>query len=261
VEIGLSWKVKLIRLGKMSRLPPVLLLFALIVLSECGAMREAPKPEASKMEGMEGLAQGCYGSDTIQNILIKKAEAILTYDKERYEVNISLYSKRDSIIYLSAVNSGYEILRASVKLDSIKVIDRMNKIVYSAPLQRKYGYQYPVSFHDLQNLIASYYLCDDLQLGHDDFQNKILFEFDENYIKKRISLNRVDHQMNIFEFYHQKTDRYLMGERLEDAFKIYSNFMITEIEIVARGGERSINRDIKIKMEVNPRKYTFTELR
>ena len=245
----------------MSKFQAVLILFALTLLSECGAVKDVLKPEASALQGMEGLVQNCYASDSIRNILIKKAEAILTYDKERYEVNVSLYSERDSIIYLSAVSSGYEILRASVKQDSIKVIDRMNKIVYSAPLHRKFGYQYPVNFHDLQNLVASFYLCDDLQLGSDDQQNTILFDFDENYIKKRISLNRIDLNMNIFEFYHQKTDRYLMGERLEDAFKIYSNFMITEIEIVARGGERTINREIKIKMEVNPRKYTFTELR
>ncbi len=245
----------------MSKFQSVLILFALMLLSECGAVKEVLKPEATALQGLEGLAQSCYTSDSVHNILIKKAEAILTYDRERYEVNVTLYSKRDSIIYLSAVSSGYEILRASVKHDSIKVIDRMNKIVYSAPLQRKFGYQYPVTFNDLQNLIASFYLCDDLQLGSDDLQNTILFEFDENYIKKRISLDRVDLNMNIFEFYHQKTDRYLMGERLEDAFKIYSNFMITEIEIVARGGERTINRDIKIKMEVNPRKYTYTELR
>ncbi len=245
----------------MSKFQAVLILFALILLSECGAVKEVLKPEATALQGMEGLVESCYTSDSVHNILIKKAEAILTYDKERYEVNVTLYSKRDSIIYLSAVSSGYEILRASVKHDSIKVIDRINKIVYSAPLQRKFGYQYPVTFNDLQNLIASFYLCDDLQLGSDDLQNTILFEFDENYIKKRISLDRVDLNMNIFEFYHQKTDRYLMGERVEDAFKIYSNFMITEIEIVARGGERTINRDIKIKMEVNPRKYTYTELR
>ena len=205
--------------------------------------------------------QNCNGNDTIQNILIKKAEAILTYDSERYEVSVTLYSKRDSIIYLSAVNSGFEILRASVKQDSIKVIDRMNKIVYSSPLQRRFGYQYPVSFNDLQNLIARFYLCDELQLGRDDMNKSIVFDFDENYIKKRIIINRNNLDMSIFEFYHQKTDRYLMGENLGDSFKIYSNFMITDIEIIASGGERTINRDIKIKMEVNPRKYTFTELR
>jgi hypothetical protein len=52
-----------------------------------------------------------------------------------------------------------------------------------------------------------------------------------------------------------------MGEREKDSFRIYSNFMITEFEIVARGGEITYNRDIKIKMDVNPRRYTFTELR
>ena len=52
-----------------------------------------------------------------------------------------------------------------------------------------------------------------------------------------------------------------MGEKLAESFKIYSNFIITDIEIITSGGERSINKDIKIKMGVNPRKYTFTELR
>ena len=245
----------------MNRIHGILLLFTLLFLSECGAMKEALQPKEPEVLGMEGLMQNCNGSDTIQNILIKKAEAILTYDSERYEVKVTLYSKRDSIIYLSAVNSGFEILRASVKQDSIKVIDRMNKIVYSSPLQRRFGYQYPVSFNDLQNLIDRFYLCDELQLGRDDMDKSIVFDFDENYIKKRIVINRNNLDMSIFEFYHQKTDRYLMGENLGDSFKIYSNFMITDIEIIASGGERTINRDIKIKMEVNPRKYTFTELR
>lgn len=233
----------------------------LLLLSACGALKETQKTEEPKLGGMEGLQEQCTGSDTIRSILIKKAEAILTYDQERYEVNLTLYSKRDSIIYLSAVNSGYEILRASVRHDSIRVIDRMNKIVYHSPLKRKFGYQYPVSFHDLQNLISKSYLCDDLILGRDNKQNSIVFEFDENHIKKRIVLDRIDLDMRIFEFYHQKTDRYIMGEKQEDSFKIYSNFMITDIEIIAYGGELFLNRDIKIKMDVNPRRYTFTELR
>jgi hypothetical protein len=51
-----------------------------------------------------------------------------------------------------------------------------------------------------------------------------------------------------------------MGERSSGTFKIYSNFMITEFEISASGGNRSVNRDIEIKMDVNPRKYSFKEL-
>ena len=207
------------------------------------------------------MVMSCMGSDTIHSILINKVEAILTYENERYEVNVTLYSLRDSIIYLSAVNSGFEILRASVKHDSIRVIDRMNKIVYRAPLQRRFGYQYPVNFRDLQNLIAGFYLCDDLESGRDDQMNHLVFEFDEDYIKKRVLLGRTDLKMNLFEFYQQQTDRYLMGERQEEAFRIYSNFIIGDIEIVARGGERSLNRPVDVKMDVNPRRYSFTDLR
>jgi hypothetical protein len=245
----------------MSEFRWIYVLIGLILFSSCGAVKRATKTVEPVWVGTEGLKEKCYGSDTIRSILIKKAEAILSYDQERYEVNLTLYSRKDSIIYLSAVNSGFEILRASVDQDSIKVIDRMNKIVYRSPLKRRFGYQYPVSFKDLQNLIDGGYLCEYRDIGRDDLQNSIVFEFDENNIKKRILLDRVGMGMRIFEFYHQKTDRYIMGEKQDGAVKIYSNFMITDIEILAYEGQRWINRDIKIKMAVNPRKYTFTELR
>jgi len=245
----------------MNSLRWIFLLLGFILFSSCGALKNAVKTEGSALLGMEGLEERCTGSDTIRSVLIKKAEAVLTYDQERYEVNLTLYSKRDSIIYLSAVNSGFEILRAAVDHDSIKVIDRMNKIVYRSPLQRRFGYQYPVNFKDLQNLIDRGYLCQYMHVGRDDKQSNIVFEFDEEHIKKRILLNRIDLGLNVFEFYHQRTNSYIMGEKTEDAVKIYSNFMITDIEIIASGGERTINRDIKIKMDVNPRRYTFTELR
>lgn len=245
----------------MSKFRWYFLLMAPLLVSQCSVMKNAQLAEKPELLGVEDMAQKYISGDSIHSILISKAEAILTFDNERYEVGLTLYSKRDSIIYLSAVNSGFEILRASVKRDSIKVINRLEKIVYSAPLERKFGYQYPVSFDDLQNLISNYYLSDYLVVAKDNQQNSIVFEFDESYIKKRIVLNRVDLSINIFEFYHQKTDRYLLGERKDDSFKIYSNFMITDFEIVTRGGDRTYNRDIKIKMRVNPRKYTFTELR
>jgi hypothetical protein len=232
-----------------------------LLLSGCSAGRKIEQAVPSERTGMEGLVQSCNAGDSIQSILISKAEAVLTFEDERYEVVLTLYSKRDSIIFLSAVNSGFEILRASADHDTVKVIDRLNKIVYTSALNRRFGYSYPVNFNDLQNLVDHIYLCDDLDYARDDHRSNIIFEFDEDYIKKRIFLNRNGMKLNIFEFYHQKTNQYLMGERLDGAFKIYSNFMMSEFELTASGGERTFNRDIKIKMEVNPRKYTFTELR
>ncbi len=245
----------------MNKIPWILLLLTLFLLKECGSLKEMTRVDSSGLEGMAGLEESCWNADTIRSILISKAEAILTFDNERYEVNLTVYSKRDSIIYLSAVNSGYEILRASVMKDSIRVINRLEKIVYRSPLQRRFGYQYPVNFSDLQNLVSRLYLCNDMIMAHDDHMDHIVFDFDEKNVKKRIHLNRKGFLLNTFEFYHQQTNKYLMGERKENSFRIFSNFMITEFEIVASGGQRSFNRDIKIKMDVNPRRYTFTELR
>ena len=234
---------------------------ALFLLSQCKVLKEIEKPGDRVLKGMEGFVESCSYGDTIQSVLIKKAEAVLTYDNERYEVVLTLYSKRDSLIFLSAVNSGFEILRACADRDSVVVIDRLNKIVYSSPLKKRFGYQYPVNFNDLQNLISTLYLCDDLDKATDDHRNSIVFEFDESDIKKRIILDRSGLDMKIFEFYHQRTDEYLMGERQDGDFKIYSNFMITKFDITATGGETTFNREINVKMEVNPRKYTFKEIR
>jgi len=245
----------------MNRILWIFWLIALLLMKECGSLKELTVPAEPEFIGITGMEEYCQGSDTIRSILISKAEAIITFDNERYEVGLTVYSKKDSILYLSAVNSGYEILRASVMKDTIKVINRLDKIVYTSPLERRFGYQYPVNFSDLQNLIARQYLCRELGESHDDRLDHIVFEFDETHIKKRIHLDRVGLEVKTFEFYHQQTHKYLMGERLEDAIRIYSNFMITNFEIVARGGTTTYNREVKIKMDVNPRRYTFTELR
>lgn len=77
--------------GKTDSLRWIFLLMILLLLSACGALKETQKTEEPKLGGMEGLQEQCTGSDTIRSILIKKAEAILTYDQERYEVNLTLY--------------------------------------------------------------------------------------------------------------------------------------------------------------------------
>ena len=73
----------------------------ILLLGSCGASKRVQKTESPDLTGMDGLEEKCLGSDTIHSILIKKSEAMLTYDQERYEVSLTLYSKRDSIIYLS----------------------------------------------------------------------------------------------------------------------------------------------------------------
>ncbi len=248
-------------MDKMNRnLWSLLFLSVIMLLTQCRAGRQIAADPQVEHVPLPGWPTGCTARDTIESFLLSKAEAIMIYDNERYEVTLTLYSKKDSILYLSAVNSGYEILRASVDHDSIKVIDRINKVVYRTPLHRRFGYQFPVNFSDLQRISSAYYLCEDLQDPDLSEQSRFELEFDQPQVKKRIVLRKDVMQMDIFEFYHHQTGKYLMGERVDDGYRIYANLMIDYFEVVARGGTLEYNRNLRIKMDVNPRRYTYIEL-
>ncbi|MEN8156424.1 MAG: DUF4292 domain-containing protein [Bacteroidota bacterium] len=238
----------------------IILIIAGLLLTQCRAYREVTEPKAPPLVGMEGLREVCRPADTVRTVLISKAEALIITDEERYEATISLFVIKDSLIYFSAVNSGFEILRAAIDRDTIKVIDRLNKMVYRTPLRRRFGHHHPVNFDDVQNIISSYFLCDEIERAIEPNFFHIVFDFDEPFIKKRISFDRESLKMDKFEFFHIQTKKYLMGEREPEGFRIFTNFMITDFEISARGGFRSYNQEIPVKMEVNRRKYTFVDL-
>lgn len=254
----------------MYRISKYLVVLILLTLGagaqQCKSLRKISTSPGVESAAIHAWEERCLAVDTIHSFLISKAEALLTYDDERYEVTLSLYSKKDSILYLSAVSSGYEIMRASVDHDTIRVIDRMNKVVYRTPLLRQFGYKFPVTFEDLQHISSLYYLCGEVgeQVSAGGWvepdNGRIELTYDQPYIKKRIAVRRNDFQMDIFEFYHQKTGKYLMGERIDGGYRIFSNLVIADFEIMARGGTLSYNRDLEVKMEVNPRRYTFIEL-
>jgi hypothetical protein len=244
----------------MSRSGIIFLLASIMALTQCRAYREVVQPDLPVLAGMEGLSEACVASDTIRNVLISKAESLIITGDERYEAVVTLFAVRDSMIYISVVNSGFEIIRAAVDKDSIRVIDRINKIVYSTPVKRRFGYNHPVIFDDVQNLISRYFLCDVLDMGLEPDFDHVIFNFDEIVVKKRISFDRESLVMDRFEFYHLKTNKFLKGEREADGFRILTNFMITEFEIMAKGGTVSYNQNIPVKMEVNRRRYTFINL-
>ncbi len=226
----------------------------------CGFFKEIQTIGETTSTGLERIKEACVREDTLRSVFISGADAVMDFMDERYEVSISLYSVKDSFIYVSAVNSGYEIVRAMMDEDSIKVIDRINRIVYRTPLKRQFGHQYPMQFTDIQHIISKYYICD-LLSGSIEKENKLLFDMDTPEVKKRIQWNSGSMTLDIFEFYHKITGRYVMGERTEGGMKVYFNFLVNPFELTAWGGETLYNRDILVKMEVNKRRYTFTDLR
>ena len=237
-----------------------LLLLVMVSLSQCKVYQDVVSPDAVALSGIAGLEETCIALDTIQSVRISKANALISTEEERYETEVTIYAVKDSFIYMSAANSGFEILRAYVDRDSIMVIDRLNKFVYRTPMKRRFGYSHPVDFSDLQHLISRYFICDNLERASETGQSHIEFDFDESHIRKRMSLDRLTFKLMMFEFLHTKTHKYIMGESTPEGFKIVSNFMISEFEILANQGEVSYNQDVEIKMRVNPRRYSVVNL-
>lgn len=242
---------------------PIFFVLALF-LTQCGVFRGVTEPETEAVVndtpvllGLSGLQEICLGGDSVRSIVIRKAETLFITNESRYEGLVTIYAVKDSLIYLSAVNSGFEILRAAVTTDTIRVIDRINKVVYSSAVKKKLGYQNPINFSDVQNLVSRYYLCDHVADARELNFSHIGFYFNEPNIKKSILLDRESLSMHEFEFVNTKTGKYFMGERAKDDFRIYSNFMINDIEIAAKGGEVTYNQTVEVKMGVNRRKYSF----
>lgn len=237
---------------------------AIVVLTQCGVKRKVASDSPPPVEerpaagvGLAGFTEICGDNDTIKSILISKAEALFISNDERYEAQVSIYSIRDSLIYMSVVNSGFELIRATVDMDSIMVIDRLNKIVYISPVRKRMGFQNPVNFSDIQNLVSRYYLCDEIDVAREIDFTQVGFLFNDARIKKSIILNRESLEMDRFEFVHSETKRYFMGERTEEGFSIYSNFMVNDFEVQAKKGALLYNQAIDVKMKVNRRKYSF----
>ena len=132
--------------------------------------------------------------------------------------------------------------------------------MYRTPVKRRYGHQNPVNFQDIQNLISRYNLCDDLEKARELESLHIVFNCNEPYIKKQIFLDRESLIMDQFEFSHTETGKYIRGERTREGIRIYSNFMISEFEVLAQGGQLAYNKKIQVKMQVNPKRYSIINL-
>jgi len=225
------------------------------IVSVLGGESEKGKP------GITGYMDLCLKADTIRTVTISKAEAIITFQGERYEAKLTLYHQLDSFIYISAVSSGYEVFRGTIDEDSIKFIDRVNKIVYHSPMRKRFGYQHPVSFNNLENLTSIFGVCQLLSEAQDYSDDYILFDTSEEFNNKKIYIDRQNFKLEKFEFLNTRSNEYIFGEKTETGtFLFSSNFILNDFEVKASGGEIVYNRNISINMEVNRRKYSFTEL-
>jgi hypothetical protein len=245
----------------MNRIFIALVIILFIILQQCKVVEVVETIVEPEVRGIDGYLKLCEQKDTIHSVTIRKADAIIGFQGDRYETKITLIHYFDSIIYFTAVSSGYEVLRGSVNKDSIKVIDRINKTVYVTPMHKRFGFKHPISFSNIEMLTSPYGCCDINPVMIREPEEQILFDLSEDFINRKIYMDPRLYRINKFEFYHTRSNKYIVGERTaSNGIRIMSNFMINDLEINASGGELSYNQTINVEMDVNRRKYSFVEL-
>lgn len=234
----------------------ICILLISIFVAGCFPLRKSvDSPELAENEQI--IDSLCAEQFSFQSIYMNKIKATLHLDGERYDARISLYYIPDSIIFLTAANTGFEILRAAVTSDSIILINRIDKLVYVYK-EKELGYAPPVRFEDLEYLLNRSKMCNGLNRKEKE-KRDLTLDFSSQDIKKQISYSGKALKINGFEFFHKKTGEYIVGEANSDTLSVFSNYIVKDVEIEAVAGELTMDKEMQVDLSFNRNKYTILE--
>jgi hypothetical protein len=196
----------------------------------------------------------CDSLKSFKSLYINKIDAKISFDKEDYDARVSVYYVPDSIFFVSAVNSGFEIVRIAITNDSIVYINRLDKLVYIFKTS-EFGAPPPLDFDDLELLVNKNKLCN-AKVKRVGEKNELIIDLSKQDIGKEIRYSKVDFSLQKFEFFQKKTSEYVVGERSgENDFVIYSNYLMGDLIFQTTGGVIQYDKDLNIDLSVNRNKY------
>ncbi len=229
----------------------IYILLISFLLSSCFSTRKTTQEENSQAPGIDSP---CESVEPFSSLYINKVKATVKIDGEDYDAKVNVYYIPDSVIFITAANTGFEIVRAALTPDSLVFINRIDKVVYIHK-EKKLGYKAPAEFRDLEYLLNKTLICKEME---NSFGNKESLEIDFSVpnITKKITHKSKGLKMSKFEFFHKKSGEDIVGESGEgDGISVYSNYLFEDIEIHAVGGEWTLNKKIKVDVSYNKNKY------
>ncbi|MFC2129232.1 DUF4292 domain-containing protein [Bacteroidota bacterium] len=231
----------------------IFILLISLLLSACFSARKGTTTEREE-SGSIGIDSLCESLEPFSSLYINKVKASISLEGEVYDAKVNLFYIPDSVIFLTAANTGFEIVRAALTPDSLVFINRIDKVVYIHK-ESELGYKAPAEFKDLEHLINKTLVCNSLEKSSKN-NEEILFDFSAPNIDKKITRCSNSLKMSKFEFFHKKTGEYIVGEaKSNDTITVYSNYLFEDVEIVAVGGELNWNEEVKVDISFNKNKY------
>jgi hypothetical protein len=225
-------------------------------LASCSQSGRLGKGSVSAVFDSEDRNGYCDSLEPFSSAFISKVNAAVYLGDNQYNARVSVYYIPDSLFYMSAVNSGFEIIRIGVLPDSIVYINRLDKEVY-VQNTNDLSNPPPILFRDLEYLFNRNLVCD--LPGKKQIGDSVVFvNRSVKDIKREMFYRTVDLIPFKFEFFQKKTGEYVVGMfTADDLFVIYSNYIVKDLRIEAKGGVMEYNRVLSLDLNVNRKKYNI----
>lgn len=231
------------------------ILFTFFSISSCSVL-EVNKKQNENEPLLLDIDQFCETQESYKSLKISKIQSSFLIDDERYDAKLSIYYIPDSIVYFTAVNSGFEILRGAIFPDSLYLINRLEKIVY-IDRYTSVNQDETISFNDIELLLNKTYLCADkhnLEMKDDSY----IWDKSTQNVTRKINWNNNFSKIDSFQFFNKKTGEYVLGELVKNgSINIYSDYIIGPMEVTAYKGFIEYDIQLSIKLSVNRAKYSY----
>jgi hypothetical protein len=237
----------------------VVIILALALLGSCYTKRKMSRKVDLMASEESDLKLFCDTTNSFKTLYYNKIKARLKLGEDQYSAKLSLYYRPDSIIFVSAVNAGFEIMRIGVFVDSIVYINRFDKMVYVLKTSEERSAT-PVTFEDMEYLMNNQSIREE-----ENFQvigdTAIVVNRSLKNVVKEIEYSAEDVTLKRFEFFQKKTGEYVVGQISgKNNIVIYSNFIVGHFIFEGSEGEVEYNREIKVDLSINRKKYDIVYL-
>ncbi|MCF8224957.1 MAG: DUF4292 domain-containing protein [Bacteroidales bacterium] len=225
-----------------------------MLLVGCASLKKTQITESQVIKGKFNFREFCDTISGYKSVFIGKIDANIEIFGDQYKTNVSLYYIPDSIFFASAVNAGFEIIRIGILKDSTVLINRLEREAYIIQ-ERSGGMAAPIDFYDLELMINRKAICNHGNNFEAD-SGQLIIDTSAGNVRKTVTFETSNLNLKSFEFFQKGTGEYVVGEfGSNDTLTIYADYILNDIKIEATGGTIEYNRELKVNLEINRRKY------
>ena len=199
------------------------LVVSIFIISSCGIKKRIPKTNSLSLKTTKEVIEKVNSKGVYPDWLSLKGKVRFLENDQQFNLKTNIYCKKDSIIWISITGAlGIEIIRAQLTIDSIYLINRINKTCLAQSISKTNAIiNSGLDFYDVQDVITY-----NLKIKNDSYKIKtdnLNFYLENNQYSYLISNQFLIKKIKII-------NRDCTTEIMFDNFKTEDNFP-TQIDL------------------------------